>query len=79
MIYSHFQDLRRKKAFNEKRDISLRTIAEETGLAFTTVQRVSSGKIEKVHLSTLETLCKYFGVESIVELIEYVPDDQQSS
>jgi DNA-binding Xre family transcriptional regulator len=77
MIYSHFQDLRRRKALEEKRDISLRNIAEETGLAFTTIQRFSSGKIEKVHLSTLNVLCKYFGIQSIGELIEYVPENSE--
>ena len=76
MIRSHFQDLRRKKALEERRDISLRTVAKETGLALGTVQRVNSGHIDKVYLSTLETLCRYFGVQSISELIEYVAETE---
>ena len=70
-IQTHFQDLRRRKAFEEKRDLSLRTIAEETGLALATVQRVSVGKVEGVRVATLGVLCRYFAVSSISELIEY--------
>ncbi|HEY0074975.1 MAG TPA: helix-turn-helix transcriptional regulator [Abditibacteriaceae bacterium] len=61
MIKSNFEDLRRKKAFEEKRKLTLRTIADETGLSLGTVHRVSSGEIEKVYLSTIDTLCAYFG------------------
>ncbi len=68
---SHFQDLRRRKAFEEQRDLPLRTIASETGLALATIHRVSSGKIDGVRLATLDTLCAYFSVSSISDLIEY--------
>ncbi len=72
MIKSQFEDLRRKKALKERRDLSLRTIAKETGLALNTVQRVNNGNIDKVYLSTLNTLCAYFKVNSISELVEFV-------
>ncbi|RYZ86585.1 MAG: XRE family transcriptional regulator [Proteobacteria bacterium] len=75
VILSHFDDLRRKKAFEEKRNLPLRTIAEETGLALTTLNRVSksSGDIQNVRLSTINTLCNYFKV-SVGELIEHRAD-----
>jgi DNA-binding Xre family transcriptional regulator len=75
MILSKFQDLRRRKAFEEKRDLPLRTIAAESGLSLATVQRISSGNVERVSLPTLNVLCRYFGVQSISELIEYVPEE----
>lgn len=75
MIVSKVDDLRRKKAFEEKRDISLRTMAKETNLAVGTVQRLVKGDVERVYLSTLNTLCEYFGVREIGELIEYVPNE----
>ena len=74
MIRSHFEDLRRLKAYKEKRDLSIRTIAEETKLSQGAILRVKNLKMERVYLSTLERLCEYFGVESLSDLIEYVPD-----
>jgi DNA-binding Xre family transcriptional regulator len=77
VIYSHFNDLRRRKAATEGRDISIRTVAKETKLAQATVQRLASPKAEGfagVRISTLETLCDYFNVASISELIEYRKD-----
>ena len=74
MMLSHFEDLRRLKAFRERRDLPIRTISEETGLSQGTILRVKNLKMERVYLSTLETLCHYFGVQSIAELMEYVPD-----
>ena len=72
MIKSHFQDLRRRKAFQEGRNLPLRTIADETKLSLTTVQRISSGDMKGIRLTTLDTLCDYFGVESLSDLVEYV-------
>ena len=73
---SHFDDLRRKKAYEEKRNLPLRAVAEESGLALSTVQRIKAGNMEKVYLSTLDTLCRYFQVKNLSELIEYVPDEK---
>jgi len=77
MLISHFEDLRRLKAFREKRDLPIRTIAEETGLSQGTILRVKNIKMARVYFSTLETLCRYFAVQSISELIEYAPNGSQ--
>ena len=74
MMLSHFEDLRRLKAYREHRDLSIRTIAEETGLSQGAILRVKNLKLERVSLSTLERLCRYFGVASLSELMEYVAD-----
>jgi DNA-binding Xre family transcriptional regulator len=76
LIVTRFDELRRAKAARENRDLPLRTIAEETALALSTVHRFKSGQLEGVRISTLETLCRYFGVKSIAELIEYTPEGQ---
>jgi len=76
MIRSHFEDLRRRKEFRERRDLSIRTIAMETGLSQGAILRVKNVTMERISLSTLERLCRYFSVKSLSELIEYVPDDQ---
>src|SRR6476659_8624121 len=74
MMRSHFEQLRRQKAYLEKRDLSIRMIAEETGLSQGALLRVKNLKMERVYLSTLETLCRYFEVKSLSELIEFEPD-----
>lgn len=74
MMRSHFDDLRRLKEFREKRDLSIRTISEETGLSQGAILRVKNLSLERVYFSTLETLCMYFEVKSLADLIEYVPD-----
>ena len=73
MLRSHFDDLRRLKEHRERRDLTIRTIAEESGLSQGAILRVKNLKMERVYLSTLETLCEYFNVQSLSELIEYVP------
>jgi DNA-binding Xre family transcriptional regulator len=77
MMRSHFEDLRRLKAFRERRDLPIRTIAQETGLSQGAILRVKNLKMERVYLSTLETLCRYFEVKSLAELMEYVPVGKQ--
>ncbi|MBI3827868.1 MAG: helix-turn-helix transcriptional regulator [Planctomycetes bacterium] len=74
MVRSFFDDLRRQKAFEEKRDLPIRVISHETGLSQGAILRLKNGNFERVHLSTLERLCRYFEVKSLSELIEYVPE-----
>ena len=73
MIHSRFEDLRRAKAWREKRDLPLRLIAQETGLSVNAIQRIRNSTVERIQLTTLEALCRYFAVKSISELIEYTP------
>ena len=75
MIRCKFDRLRREKALRENRDISLRQIAQETGLAIATIQRLNRTNPERIYLSTLDTLCRYFGTAALSELLEYIPDD----
>lgn len=75
MMRSHFEQLRRHKVYVEQRDLPIRIIAEETGLSQGAILRVKNLKMERVYLSTLERLCRYFDVKSLAELIEFVPDD----
>jgi len=73
MILSKIDDLVREKEYREKRRLSLATIAKETDLAIGTVQKLRRGEVSRVYLSTLDTLCAYFGVQVIGEVLEYVP------
>lgn len=75
MIASHFENLRRRKEYLEKRDLPIRKISEETGLSQGAILRVKNATMERISLSTLEALCEYFNVKSLSDLIEYVPDE----
>lgn len=77
MMRSHFEHLRRRKSFVERRSLPIRVIALETGISQGAILRVKNLKLARVYLSTLEGLCRYFDVESLSELMEYVrnPDD----
>ena len=74
MIVSHFEDLRRHKEYLERRDLSIRKISEETGLSQGAILRVKNATMARISLSTLETLCRYFAVKGLNELMEYVPE-----
>ena len=71
MIFSKFEDLRRAKAWREKRDLPLRLIAQETDLSINTIQRVRNGTVERIQLTTIQKLCRYFAVKSISDLLEF--------
>ena len=73
IVRSYFDDLRRKKEFLEKRDLTIKTISEETGLSQGAILRVKNVKMERLYMSTLWTLCRYFDVKSLCELIEFHP------
>lgn len=74
MIKSNFDDLRRRKAYREHRNLPLRVIAKETGLSLGAINRFKNERFERVYLSTLEKMCAYFEVKTLSELIEFVPD-----
>ena len=75
LIITHFENLRRHKAYSEKRNLPIRTISAETGLSQGAILRVKNATMLKISMSTLETLCQYFNVKSISDLIEFVPDE----
>ncbi|MGI4788795.1 MAG: helix-turn-helix domain-containing protein [Janthinobacterium lividum] len=77
MIKLRFAELKRQKALREGRDLTLRKIASETGLAVDTVHRLNKGETGRVYLTTLDALCDYFDVKEVGELLEYVPNDKE--
>jgi DNA-binding Xre family transcriptional regulator len=74
MIRSRFDELRARKTTLEQRRLPLRVISEETGIAIATLHRLSKSTMEGLQMGTINTLCKYFGLTDIGELLEYVPD-----
>ncbi|WP_157947524.1 helix-turn-helix domain-containing protein [Abditibacterium utsteinense] len=77
MIRTKFEELRLKKL----RDVGvtrlpLQQIAKETGLSFTTLQRLSAETNTRVDYATLDVLCRYFDC-TVCELLQYVPNNQE--
>ena len=74
MIQSRLPELKLAKERQLGHKLPYRTLAEETGLAVGTLQRLmeTSGEIERIDGNTLSRLCDYFGV-SLGELLVYVP------
>ena len=72
MFQSKFDDLLREKEYKERRRIPIRKLAEESGLSVTTIQRLKSGRVDNLNLSSVERACRYFNVQSVGDLIEYV-------
>ncbi len=77
MIQSRLPELKLAKERELGRKLPYRTLAEETGLAIGTLQRLmeTSGEIERIDGNTLSRLCDYFGV-SLGELLVYVPGQE---
>lgn len=62
-IQVRLQKLARQKAADENRDITMKTIAEETGLARNTVADYWYDRTLRLDKRVLETLCIYLGCE----------------
>lgn len=61
------------------RRVTLRLLAQDTGLSTTTLQKLSRTgvPVERIDARTIEALCKYFGCD-LGDLLKIVPDPQAS-
>lgn len=59
--------------FRERRTVTLKDVAEQTGVHRVTLSKLANNKPYDVRISTIERLCSYFGCE-IGDLVEYVPE-----
>lgn len=74
MVYSTLKQLIAKKEIEERRKISYRTLAEETGLSTGTLVRMCDFTgITKVEAKTIDTLCRYFKCE-LGDLLKFYDD-----
>ncbi len=71
---TNLQVLAAQKAQRERRRISLRTVAEETGINKYTIYAMANDSIREYPKDALEVLCDYFGCDiSDLLRLEEVP------
>lgn len=73
-MVSYLKPMIARKEVRENRRISLRTVAAETGVAISTVNRLANNTIRRVPLDELATLCEYLNCDiSDILRLEEVP------
>lgn len=74
-IYNRFGILLANKCMNERRNIPLSEVAQETGLPAKTLFAWQNNTVTRFDMHVINSICKYFGVQP-GDLFEYVPDDE---
>lgn len=67
-------NLRRSNLGETKKRLSQRKLAEETGLALTTIHNLYHDRVQMFDRGTMEALCKFFNCE-IGDLLEIVGEE----
>jgi DNA-binding Xre family transcriptional regulator len=71
MFFCNIKNLTTAKERKEKRDISLRTVAAETGLSIQTVYKLASWSgVQRIDCDTIKTLCDYYNC-NFCELVTF--------
>jgi len=78
VIRFRLKELIAEKEFQEQRRLTLKEIAEATGVARATLSRILNQPGWSTRTEYLDRLCAYFDCK-IEELIEYVPDEEVGS
>jgi len=78
-IYNRLKILIAEKEFREKRKLTYRTIAQETGISTATLTLFMKQATKSYDTGTLEKLCNYFNVQpgDILTFTENPPTSNQ--
>ena len=74
MIRYKLKECMSKKQFKDDKRITMKVVAEETGIHRTTLSKIANIKQYKTSTDVLDRLCEYFDV-GISDLIEYVKEE----
>jgi DNA-binding Xre family transcriptional regulator len=74
-VVSRFKVLLAEKELEERRSITLRDVAKETGISIYTISGFANNTLKEYPADALKALCDYFGV-STGELIVYAPESE---
>lgn len=76
MVTMDLKQFKRQVEAQTRRDITWAEIREATGLAQSTINRLMNNKNERVDLSAIDRMCKFFGLPAgPVPFIIYLPED----
>jgi len=75
VIRYHLKHLVADMEFKLGRRVSLREIAQETGIHLSTLSRIANQKATNTTIGNLEKICLFFGCK-IEELVEFLPEDE---
>jgi putative transcriptional regulator len=64
------------RAMGERR-LTIAEVARRTGLAYSTVHDLYHGRAKRIEFATLDKVCTALRVESIVEVLGYLPEDRE--
>lgn len=70
---NRFPQLVKEKEKSENRKIGIVTMAEETGVAYTTAKRWFNNDVSKIHVSTVTLICDWLG-RPLSDLLVYDPN-----
>src|SRR5699024_5088173 len=73
MLRYKLKELTAEKEFRERRRVTIREIAEATGITRNTLSKMLNQHGASVRSDNLDRLCAYFGCR-IEQLVEYIPD-----
>jgi len=74
VFISHFDKLLLKKSALVGRRLSLRDVAAGAKISLVTVHKASRGPLDTLSLASVKSLCAYFEVKRLTDLIEWQPD-----
>jgi putative transcriptional regulator len=65
------------RAMGERR-LSIRAVAQRSGLAYSTVHAIYHDRAQRLDWQTVDGLCRGIGVRSLLDLFEYVSEEEAS-
>jgi DNA-binding Xre family transcriptional regulator len=65
------------RARSGERPISVRGLAEATGITHSALVKLVNGKSGMISFETLDKLMQFFGTKDLNEILEYVPPEER--
>lgn len=60
------------------RPVSIQEVADAVGVDRKRLTQIELGRMERIDTDTLAKLCAFYGVSSLVEILEYDPNMQEA-
>ncbi|RMH40005.1 MAG: helix-turn-helix domain-containing protein [Gammaproteobacteria bacterium] len=74
MIRYHLKELIAEKEFQTGKRLSLKEIADATGIHLSTLSRIANQKAPNTTIGNLEKICNFLNCK-IQDLVEFLPDE----